>query len=102
MKKIIIGMLLATVLSFSWDGVVTGTIGKMSIADGNNYDLRLNINGATDICNGNDWAYLNHSDDNYKTYLSVLLTAKATKQTVSVFTTGNSAGYCHIGYLVLD
>lgn len=47
---------------------------------------------------GPTWSYLNDTDSNYKTFVAVMLLAKAQGNPITVFTT-LEAGYCHIGYI---
>jgi hypothetical protein len=88
-----------------WDGSVTGKVSQIHVTGGNNYGFRITIEGQNSLCgNDNDWAYVNESDSNYKTYVSVLTAAKAAGQTVRILTTrqnGDANGYCHIGYVFI-
>jgi hypothetical protein len=96
-------------LSFSsqaWDGHVSGKIGSIDVTSGNNYDLRVTLVNGPKLCgNGNTWAYLNNSDSNYQTYVSVLLAAKMAEKNVTIYTskeTKSGNGYCHIGYISMN
>jgi hypothetical protein len=83
----------------AWDGAVAGTIYAVEITGGNNYDVRIFVSGVTNMCgSGSNWAYLNESDSNYKTYVAAILAAKAQGSQVTVYTTLEN-GYCHIGYI---
>ncbi|MBA6233639.1 MULTISPECIES: hypothetical protein [unclassified Colwellia] len=89
----------------SWDGTVAGKINSIDVAPGQNYGFRVSLINSPKLCgNNHTWAYLNESDSNYKTFVSVLLAAKmADKQVVLYTNHENSSGqsYCHIGYMVL-
>ncbi len=91
--------------SAAWDGVVSGGIGTIDVTAGENYGFRLTLKGVPKLCgNSHNWAYLNESDSNYKTFVSVLLAARMSKSPVFVYTnkeklSGND--YCHIGYIGL-
>jgi hypothetical protein len=55
--------------------------------------------------NEHNWAYINESDSNYNTFVSVLTAAKAAKQSVKIMTQrkdGAADGYCHIGYIHIN
>jgi hypothetical protein len=99
-----IAMLMALMLigprpAFAWDGVVSGTIVAVDVTGGNNYGFRVFVSGVTNMCGtGSNWAYLNESDSNYKTYVAAILAAKAQGNSVTVFSTVVS-GYCQIGYI---
>lgn len=91
------------ILSFGWDGVKTGVIQQIDITGNNNYDLRIRLGGVSSMCgNSNNWAFLNHTDNNYDGYMSALLTAKAMGVRVKIYTNQTSSnGYCHIGYVTI-
>lgn len=62
----------------------------------------LKKNGPKLCGNQFDWAFLNETDSNYKTFVSVLLAAKASQMSVTLHTNrtgGLDSGYCQIGYL---
>lgn len=100
-------LLLLSVNVFSaWDGTVTGKIDHVDVAvqNGNNAGFRVHLVGAPKMCgNEHTWAYVNKSDDNYQTAVSVLLAAKMSEKTVTIYSNLNSnwGDYCQIGYVVL-
>lgn len=106
-KNIILICLLSFSLNAfaSWDGSVLGEVATIDVADGENYGFRIGLKGAPKLCgNEHNWAYLNESDSNYDTFVSVLLAAKMSNSQVIIYsrkevTSGN--GYCHIGYIGL-
>jgi hypothetical protein len=105
--RVLMCLLLATMsnLSFAWAGTVSGTVQMIDVAPGENYGFRVYIKDLPAMCgNSNNWAYINESDSNYKTYVSVILAAKMAGTPVVIFseketTSGNN--YCHIGYISL-
>lgn len=96
-------------MSFSvhaWDGNIKGVVKSIDVADNNNYDFRVtlqdNSGASKKSCSQSvTWSYINESDSNYSTYVSVLLAAKMAKNDVTIFTNKDSNGYCKIGYIVL-
>jgi len=98
-------MLLSSHSVAAWDGTLLGKINSIDVAPGQNYGFRISLVGFPKICgNDNTWAYLNESDSNYNTYVSVLLAAKMADKNVVVYTkreTSSGHNYCHIGYISL-
>lgn len=90
----------------AWDGAISGKIDDIHITGGGNYDLRVLLEGRPKLCgNTMDWAYINESDANYQSYLSVILSAKMSDRIVTLHTTREQTsgnGYCKIGYLIVD
>lgn len=87
--------------AFAWDGVNSGTIAGFDVTHGQNFGFRLYLNGVSTMCTGGqNWGYLNETDSNYKTYVGILMMAKAQGSSVTVFT-NTVNGYCQIGYLVV-
>ncbi|USH03731.1 hypothetical protein K6Q96_06985 [Grimontia kaedaensis] len=107
LKRIFITFMFAIISPplFAWDAVKSGKILDMHVTGGGNYDLRVVLQGRPKLCgNNNDWAYINESDANYQSYLSVLLSAKVADRTVELYATRESSsgkGYCKIGYMIL-
>ncbi len=89
----------------SWDdgaAIASGVVTAVHVANGGNYDFRVYLANSPKMCNGGDrWAYLNESDSNYAVYVSTILSAKATKSPVTIYSnTKAGTSHCHIGYLV--
>jgi hypothetical protein len=83
----------------AWDGVASGVVNAVEITGGSNYGFRVFVAGVTNMCgSGSNWAFLNESDSNYKTYVSAILMAKAQGTPVIVYTNSEN-GYCRIGYV---
>jgi hypothetical protein len=91
---------------FAWDGATNGVIFGLDVAPGENYGIRISLKNLPKLCgNEHAWAYLNESDSNYKTFVSVLLAAKLADKPIAIFTsreTTSGNGYCHIGYIQLQ
>ena len=86
-------------ISQAWDGVDTGVISAVQITDGNNLGFRVFLTNVTTYCTDGGTAYLNAADSNYQVYVAALLMAKSIGSTVTVYTTNDSTGNCHIGYV---
>jgi len=103
---LIFGLSLLSFSSLAWDGRVSGKVGNIDVTSGSNYGFRVTLVNGPALCgNDNKWAYLNDSDSNYQTYVSVLLAAKMADKNVTVYTnreTSSGNGYCHIGYISIN
>lgn len=94
-------MLAASPVS-AWDGAVVGNISTLDVAAGSNYGFRVSLNGVANMCTGGpNWAFLNDTDSNYKTYVATFLLAKAQGNKVLVYSNLEGA-YCHIGYISIQ
>lgn len=87
--------------SYAWDGTVTGYINTIDVADAENQGFRITFTQGEKFCGTTTWAFINKSDSNYETYVSVLLAAKISGKLLTVYTTMQSSGFCKIGYVVL-
>ncbi|ALQ07358.1 hypothetical protein WNY97_10520 [Pseudoalteromonas fuliginea] len=89
----------------SWDGALAGKINTIDVAPGQSYGFRVSFIGAPKLCGSSHaWAYLNESDSNYNTFVSVLLAAKMGDREVVIYSnkeTSSGQDYCHIGYIAL-
>ena len=88
----------------SWDGTVAGKISTIDVVpiNGENFGFRVSLVGNQALCgNSNAWAYINKSDDNYQTAVSVLLAAKMSEKEVVLYSNQATNNYCHIGYVSL-
>ncbi|MCS4306768.1 hypothetical protein M2404_001093 [Rheinheimera pacifica] len=89
--------------AIAWDGEVYEKIQSIDVTGGGNYGFRVTLEGAPPICgNANTWGFLNDTDSNYQTYVSVLLAAKAAKMNVTIFTVRDVNGYCHVGHVSIN
>lgn len=93
----------------AWDGTVSGKINVIHVTGAENYGFRVSIAGKTTLCgtkadgsNTESWAYLNKSDSNYLTYVSVLLAAKMAASSVTLYMNKASNEYCRIGYITIQ
>lgn len=94
-------LLFASLSHAEWAGDEIGQVESIHITGGGNYDLRVVLKGQAKLCSTDtSWAFLNESDHNYSSYLSVLLSAQASGKKVQIYT--NKVGsYCKIGYLTI-
>jgi len=84
----------------TWDGTFTGKIFQIHVTGAENYGFRVVLEGRPALCgNNNNWAYVNKSNSNYETYVSVLLSAKLAGSPVKIQSNQSTNGYCEIGYL---
>lgn len=91
-------LLTAAVISapaHAYDGQVNGVPGLIEVTNGSNYGFRVSL-GTVMCTNGSGFAYLNEADSNYKTYVALVLMAKAQSLAITVFSNRDSSGYCHI------
>lgn len=97
------GLALATTVhAQQWDGSATGKITSMDVTSAENYGFRVYLDGRAMCPNGPSWAYLNGSDSNYKTYVSLLMMARALEKPVVIYTNKDQYGYCKIGYVSMQ
>lgn len=86
----------------AWDGAYSGKVTRIDITSATNYGLRVWLADVPSMCNGGqNWAFLNETDSNYKTYLAAILLAKAQGSSLTVYST-QEGGFCRIGYLSLS
>ena len=83
----------------AWDGAPVGVPGNVDVTFGTSYGYRVFFSPQVTMCTGGStWAYLNNSDSNYATYVSVIQQSKVLGTTVQVYSL-NVGVYCHIGYI---
>lgn len=108
MRKIFLALTATVFLGFgsgagTWDGIITGNIGRVDVAAGDNYGFRVSLDPAVSMCgNANTWAYINESDSNYKVYVSTLLSASLADKQVTIHSTIGQGDYCQIGFLTVN
>lgn len=89
---------------------VQGTIWRVDVISGaggapGNYDARVYLNGVSSFCPGATdatWAYLNSSDQNYKSILAAMMFAYGAWKTLVVYAepiTSGSATFCRIDWI---
>lgn len=108
-KIVCIGLIVLCAISssaFAWDGTPEGKIAAIDVTAGGNYGFRVYLQGYPSLCTkqadgqpGDTWAYINETDSNYKTYVSVLLAAKTAGTRVKLHTTNTTGSRCKIGYI---
>lgn len=103
MKKIILALTALTSLnSLAWDGVAKDRIGSIQVTEANNAAFRIGFESGKTFCGTHTWSYLNKTDSNYETYVSVLLAAKMSGKEVTVYTAKKGDyGFCNIGHIEL-
>lgn len=95
--------LLTSFSAFGWDGEESGEIESIHVTKSENYAFRVTLKNPRPMCgNQNTWVYLNESDSNYDTYVSVLLAAKFANANVKIYTEQMANGYCKIGYIAIN
>jgi len=87
--------------AFAYDGSANDTISQIDVSDDTNLGLRVYFANSTACGNTNNWAYVLSTDPNFQIYAAVLAEAKVMGSTVTVFSTRDSRGYCHLGYVQL-
>lgn len=105
----------ATSSAYDWPGIETGTIGQIHVSPGDNYGFRVYFTDGRKMCRpvagrttdgAANWAFLNDTDSNYKVYVAMLMMAKATGSTVTIYTNnepyGTDGTMCRIGYVVVN
>lgn len=87
--------------ALAWDGIKTGKItGLDVVADGQNFGLRVYMDG-TPMCGTSiTWAFMNKSASNYDATVAVLTSVYLAGKTAVVHTMKNGE-YCEIGYVML-
>ncbi|MFL0809263.1 MAG: hypothetical protein K6L76_02495 [Agarilytica sp.] len=96
-------LILVSLPAFSWDGSITGEIGRIQITAATNYGFRISLAGLPKPCGSNaDWAYVSKDDTNYQSYLSALLAAKFAKSSVTLFSNKDTSDYCKIGHIYIN
>ncbi len=84
----------------AWDGSTQGKIDTIEVTHESNYAFRVILEGGPTLCNSTrTFAYLNKSDSNYETYVSLLTAAKFAKTSVTIFANQTANGYCKIGHI---
>jgi hypothetical protein len=98
---LVLAGLVSTAPALAWDGQVTGQIHGADVTDGPNYAFRIDLQGSPTLCGSSaTWAYVDSNTPNYGAYVATILAAKATGDTVVVYTNRDAGtGYCRIGYV---
>jgi len=88
---------------YSVDGVISELHFGTTVARGtDSHSFRVVLTGEPKMCkNAWTYAYLNDSDKNYQAIVDALLSAKASKATVTIGSFPDSVGYCVIRYVIV-
>jgi hypothetical protein len=85
---------------FAWDGSGTGKVDTISVSNDVSYTFRVSLLPQSPLCGTtNTFAYLNDGETGYKTFVGTLMLAKALGSSVTLYTTRDASGYCHLGYV---
>ena len=99
---IVLAVLLSSVVQANWDGATREKITAIEVTAEGNYAFRVHLSGSPVLCgNSNKWAYLNKSDSNYETYVSLLTAAKFARSEVTIYANQSSNGFCKIGHITI-
>ncbi len=108
MKSIVLvcTLILMSLNAYAWDGAASGTIKYIDIAPNDTRTFRVILEGnpAPALCGSAlDWAYLHPDDVGYASTVSILLAAKMSKASVTLYANANpnDNNYCKIGYVRL-
>jgi hypothetical protein len=102
---LVIGLVVLTAsvptTALAWDGAIAGFSRRFDLTAGSNYDFRVYFVPAVAMCGiaNNQWAYLNAVDPNYSAYVAVIMMARSLGHNVTIYSTRDAIGYCHIGYI---
>lgn len=88
----------------SWDGYVSGVVSNVDVSNAGNYPFRLSLVGVPNMCGpeSDNWAFVRETDPNYSVYVSVILLAKATGQTVFLRTNKTELNRCTVVFLRIN
>jgi hypothetical protein len=86
---------------------VQGQIGNLFVvaaAEGapGNYAFRVFFATNAVMCNGQNWAYINSTEPNYGALVASILFAKQAGAFTTLDVIQDDAGYCHIGFIVVQ
>jgi hypothetical protein len=117
MKKYLkFGFILALFMplaSHAWDGAYSATISQIEVVPSStNSSFRIYLTGTPKLCSATNsdpfwtsYAFLNSTSANYNAIVATLLSAKASGQKVSVYTTNtpfNGTNQCLIGDIIVQ
>jgi len=75
----------------------TGVIQSLQVFGENNFAFRIRLEGVSEMCSlGENWAYVESTDSNYQTKVSVLMSAFAMGAPITVYTEASSRNHCHL------
>ena len=80
----------------------TGYISQLDVSTANNLAFRVYLKEVPFECgSGSSFAYINESDSNYQTFVSVLLAARMSKSKVRIYTREGANQNCLIHYVIV-
>ncbi len=104
----LISPLIAVDLDPFWDGLERIKITRIDVTGGENFGFRVYAD-SSDLLNDTDkehrptnWAYINESDSNYKTFVALLTTAYTLDYTVQLRVIEDDRGFAKIHYIVIE
>jgi hypothetical protein len=86
--------------SLAWDGVKTGKISAIEVANAQNYAFRVWLDGSSMCGTSHGWGYVNKDFDNYEAMVSTLTSVYLAGKSVTLFTT-KTGEFCQIGYVIV-
>jgi len=102
----VLALLIATLFplhALSWGGVVSGKVAEIHATAAGNLPFRVYLVGAPVLCAGGmAEGYLDDADPNYKVYVAVLMMARLTGATVTLYSDVGAYSRCKIGYVVVS
>nr|WP_297531524.1 hypothetical protein [uncultured Roseateles sp.] len=84
-----------------WDGSAVGKVKTLDVTASENFGFRVYLEGQAMCTGGPSWAYVNGSDPSYKSYMSLLMLARAMDKTVLIYSQ-RTGDYCKIGYVSMQ
>lgn len=91
--------------AFAWDGAKTGRVVRIEATAGNNFAIRVYLDGVDEICGPGsvNWAYINDTASNYQAYVSYIVAARSSGAQLTIYSTAVQTFFgrlCEIGYIV--
>jgi hypothetical protein len=84
-----------------WDGSASGKVRTLDVTASENFGFRVYLEGQAMCTGGPSWAYVNGSDPSYKSYVSLLMMARAMDKPVLIYSQ-RTGDYCKIGYVSMQ
>lgn len=96
-----LGMLALSANAQPWDGSAAGKVRTLDVTASENFGFRVYLEGQAMCTGGPSWAYVNGSDPSYKSYVSLLMLARAMDKPVLIYSQ-RTGDYCKIGYVSMQ
>jgi hypothetical protein len=84
-----------------WDGSAVGKVRTLDVTASENFGFRVYLEGQAMCTGGPSWAYVNGSDPSYKSYVSLLMMARAMDKPVLIYSQ-RTGDYCKIGFVSMQ